>query len=172
MKSVRVVATLLGLSLVAAACGGGPEQTQLERDLEADLTSLLAPVSVVATTCIDEPSMARGSIFTCEAVVADSFYEVQVEIIDEQGRFEYERRHSVIGVLKAETSLGADASTDLGREVTADCGDNEYLVVSVLNVFQCQLTLVSDDGAGPATRNIEVKVLNADQNVEWILLPN
>lgn len=171
MKSVRAIAMLLGMSLVAVACGGGgPEQTQLERDLETDLVSRLAPVSVSTTKCIDDPSMARGSIFTCEALVADSFYEVQVEIIDEQGRFEYERRHAVINVIDAETNLGSDASLDLGRQVQADCGDQDYLVVSVLNVFQCQLTLDTADGVG-ATRNIEVKVLNADQDVDWSLMP-
>ena len=166
MRGIRLLGILIVLVLTAAACGGGSSQTEMEQQLQNGLTDELTPAEVRAVTCPEDADLTPESVFRCEATVEGSYYVVQVTIIDAQGRFEYERRHAVLNVVKLEAELGADATTALGFEVGTNCGDNEYLVVSIDNTFQCTLTRTAND----AQRNIEVQVENANGGISWTLL--
>jgi predicted nucleic acid-binding protein len=164
MRQRWLMVAVLALAIIATGCGGGVSQTALERDLERELEIVLAPIEVKDTTCPDDLSMEVESVFVCVSEVADQEYEIQVTIIDAQGRFDHERRHAVIDVVGAEIQLADEASDDLGFRVVADCGDNEFLVVSVGNNFTCALT----DDAGH-DNNIEVTVRDEDGKVSWVL---
>lgn len=163
---MRSLSILFVLALLAAACGGGSDQSAMERDLQVDLADNLTPAEISGVSCPEDVSQAPESVFRCEAEVEGQYFEAQVTIIDAQGRFVYERQHAVMHVVNTELDLEAEVTAALGFEVKTDCGDDEYLVVSVGNTFQCTLTRVE----GGAQRNIEVGVINADRAIEWSLL--
>jgi hypothetical protein len=166
MRPFRSLGILIALALLAAACGGGSDQTATERDLQVNLADDLTPAEISGVSCPEDVEVAAESVFRCEAEVEGQYFEVQVTIIDAQGRYEHERQHAVMHVVNTEVDLEVDASAALGFEVKTNCGDSEYLVVSVGNTFQCTLTRVD----GGAQRNIEVKVANAEGVIEWSLL--
>jgi len=164
---LKPLGILMGFAVLMVACGGGTDQTAMERELQTALAGELTPVEIKDVACPEDVELTPESVFLCGAEVESSYYEVQVTVIDAQGRFEYERRHAVLNVVTTELQLEADVTEALGFEVTTNCGDNEYLIVSVGNTFQC--TLVRETGA---TRNVEVQVENADAVITWQLLPN
>ena len=165
---MKPLGILIGFAALLVACGGGSDQTAMERELQNALAGELTPVEIVDVACPEDVELAPESVFLCGAEVADSYYEVRVTVIDAQGRFEYERRHAVLNVVNTELQIEAEVTAALGFEVVTNCGDNEYLVVSVGNTFQCTLTRESDS----AQRNVEVQVENADQVISWLLLPS
>lgn len=162
---VHWVAALGVTTLVAAACGGEPEQTQLEREVQDYLQSVVAPAEISAVSCPPNAPIRPGSTFLCNGLVEGAFYEAHVTIIDEQGRREVRPRQAVMQVNATETALGAEVATDIGRDVQADCGDDQYLVVSVNQTFLCKITSPSTGETG----NLEVKVLNENGAIEWTL---
>lgn len=164
-RSGRVVSLALLAAGVAAACGGGTEQTQVEREVQDYLQSVVAPAEIADIDCPEDAPIRPGSTFLCDGLVEGAFYEAQVTIIDEQGRREIRPRQAVMQVNATETALGAEAATALGFNVQANCGDDQYLVVSVGHTFLC--TLERSDTA--ATQDIEVKVQNEIGAIEWRL---
>ncbi len=167
MRLSTLFGVLVGSALLAAACGGGSNQTEMERQLQNFVADELTPIEISGVDCPEDASMEPESVFLCGAEVESSYYEIEVTILDAQGRFDYEPRHAVLNVVNTEIQLQDEVSTALGFSVVVDCGDNEYLVVSVDNTFQC--TLTREDGA---QRNIEVQVENARSLITWSLLPN
>lgn len=159
---------LIVAAALLAACGGGTNQTEMEREIQNALSSDLAPIPVAAVDCPEDVVLDPESVFPCSAEVDGSYFEVQVTILDAQGRWEYERRHAILNVVNTELILQNDLSVALGFDVTADCGDSENLVVSVGNTFLCRLSRVN----GGAIRDIEVQVKSADQAIEWSLMPS
>ena len=162
----RLVGMLVIAAITLAACGGGSSQTEMEQQLQNELSDILTPAEIRNVTCPEDADLTPESVFRCEAVVEGSYFEAQVTIIDAQGRFEYDRQHAVMNVVNLELDLGADATTALGFEVETNCGDSEYLVVSLDNTFQCILTRTENG----ATRNVEIQVKNADGGYSWVLL--
>ncbi len=152
-------------AMAVGACGGEPDQTQLEREVQDYLQSVVAPAELTDVSCPPNAPIRPGSTFLCNGLVEGAFYEAHVTIIDEQGRREVRPRQAVMQVNATETALGAEAATALGFDVQADCGDDQYLVVSVNQTFLCKL---SQSGSG-ATQDIEVKVLNENGAIEWTL---
>jgi len=130
------------------------------------LADELIPAAIADVDCPEDADLAPESVFLCAADVEGSFYEIQVTIIDAQGRFKHERRHAVLNVVNTENALSADITTALGFRVATDCGDNEYLVVSVHNTFVCDIAREDGD----AQRSIEVEVENALGAITWSLL--
>ena len=157
--------TALLMAEVLGACGGGPEQTQVEREVQAYLQSVVAPAAIADISCPPDAPVRPGSTFLCDGKVEGAFYEAQVTIIDEQGRREVRPRQAVMQVNATETALGAEAATALGFSVQADCGDDQYLVVSVGHTFLCTLER-TDTGA---TQDIQVEVQNEIGAIEWRL---
>ena len=166
MRFTTPFATLIACLVLLAACGGGTDQTGMERELQNSLAGELVPAEITGVDCPEDADLSPESQFLCSASVEGEYYEVQVTIIDEQGRFEFERRHAVMNVVNTEVQLTSELSQALGFDIDADCGDSEYLVVSVGNTFQCTLTRAE----GGAQRNIEVAVENAASVISWSLL--
>lgn len=150
---------------VLAACGGGTDQSQVEREVQDYLQSVVAPAEIADIDCPEDAPIRPGSTFLCDGLVEGAFYEAQVTIIDEQGRREIRPRQAVMQTNATETALGAEAAAALGFGVQADCGDDQYLVVSVGHTFLCTLER-SDTGA---TQDIEVEVQNEIGAIEWRL---
>ncbi len=162
---VQWAAVLVAAVIVAGACGSEPDQTQLEREVQDYLKSVVAPAEITDVSCPLNAPIRPGSTFLCDGLVEGAFYEAHVTIIDEQGRREVRPRQAVMQVNATETALGAEVATDIGRDVQADCGDDQYLVVSVNQTFLCQVTSPSTGEKG----NLEVKVLNENGAIEWTL---
>lgn len=152
-------------ALALAACGGEPDQTQLEREVQDYLQSVVAPAELTAISCPPNAPIRPGSTFLCNGLVEGAFYEAHVTIIDEQGRREVRPRQAVMQVNATETALGAEIAAEIGRDIRADCGDDQYLVVSVNQTFLCKLHSPSTGETGSA----EVKVLNENGAIEWTL---
>ncbi|WP_419842027.1 DUF4333 domain-containing protein [Candidatus Poriferisodalis sp.] len=164
--STSVLAALaVSMAAVFAGCGNGSDQSQVEREVQAYLQSVVAPAEIVDIDCPADAPIRPGSTFLCDGLVEGAFYEAQVTIIDEQGRRLIRPRQAVMRVNATETALGAEAATALGFSVQADCGDSQYLVVSVSSTFLC--TLERSDTQ--ATQDIEVEVQNADGVITWRL---
>ena len=164
-RSGRIIATAMLMAGVLAACGGGTEQTQVEREVQDYLQSVVAPAEIADIDCPEDAPIRPGSTFLCDGLVEGAFYEAQVTIIDEQGRREIRPRQAVMQVNATETALGAEAANAMGFTVQADCGDDQYLVVSVGHTFLC--TLERSDTA--ETQDIEVEVQNEIGAIEWRL---
>ncbi len=164
-SGLSLVALAVSAAAVLAACGGGADQSQVEREVQDYLQSVVAPAEIVDIDCPEDAPIRPGSTFLCDGLVEGAFYEAQVTIIDEQGRREIRPRQAVMQVNATETALGAEAATALGFGVQADCGDDQYLVVSVGHTFLCTLER-SDTGA---TQDIEVEVQNEIGAIEWRL---
>ena len=90
MRRSRPLGILMGTAMVLVACGGGTDQTATERELQNNLADELTPISVSDVDCPEDAELTPESVFMCGAVVEGSHYEVQVTIIDAQGRFTYE----------------------------------------------------------------------------------
>ncbi len=161
--ALAVLAPLFVAAL--AGCGESSDQSQVEREVQDYLQSVVAPAAITDIDCPDDAPIRPGSTFLCDGLVEGSFYEAQVTIIDEQGRREIRPRQAVMQVNATETALGAEAATALGFSVQANCGDDQYLVVSVGNTFLCKLE--RSDSA--AKQDIEVEVLNEIGAIEWRL---
>ena len=162
---LALAALAASAAIVLAACGGGADQSQVEREVQDYLQSVVAPAEIVDIDCPEDAPIRPGSTFLCDGLVEGAFYEAQVTIIDEQGRREIRPRQAVMQVNATETALGAEAATALGFGVQANCGDDQYLVVSVGHTFLCTLER-SDTGA---TQDIEVEVQNEIGAIEWRL---
>ena len=164
-RSARLAALVATVVLLAAACGGDPEQTAIEREVQNYLQSVVAPAEISDIDCPPDAPIRPGSSFLCNGLVENEFYEAQVTIIDEQGRKEIRPRHAVMQVIAKEASLAAEAAEALGFDVQADCGDSLYLVVSVGQPFLCTLEQSGTD----LTQDIEVKVQNEIGTTVWKL---
>lgn len=164
-RSGHIAVAALLMATVLAACGGGNDQSQVEREVQDYLQSVVAPAEIADIDCPEDAPIRPGSTFLCDGLVEGAFYEAQVTIIDEQGRREIRPRQAVMQTNATETALGAEAATALGFGVQANCGDDQYLVVSVGHTFLCTLER-SDTGA---TQDIEVEVQNEIGAIEWRL---
>ena len=166
LTSIIACAVVAALSAaVLAACGGEPDQSATEREVQEYLSGVVAPAEISDISCPENAPIQPGSTFLCDGLVEGSFYEAQVTVIDQQGRKEVRPRQAVMPVSATETELGAEAATALGFGVRADCGDDQYLVVSVGHTFLCKLER-SDSGE---TADIEVEVLNESGAISWKL---
>lgn len=165
VRVIQGAAAAMLLISAFTACGGEPDQSQVEREVQDYLQSVVAPAEIAEIDCPEDAPIRPGSTFLCDGLVEGAFYEAQVTIIDEQGRREIRPRQAVMQVNATETALGAEAASALGFNVQADCGDDLYLVVSVGHTFLC--TLAQNDGG--ATQDIEVKVQNEIGAIEWRL---
>lgn len=159
------IAAALVSGVALGACGGGTDQTQVEREVQDYLQSVVAPAEIADIDCPEDAPIRPGSTFLCDGLVEGDFYEAQVTIIDEQGRREIRPRQAVMQTNATETALGAEAANALGFGVQANCGDAQYLVVSVGHTFLCTLER-SDTGE---TQDIEVEVQNEIGAIEWRL---
>ena len=164
-RSATLAALVAAVGMLAAACGGEPEQTSIEREVQNYLQSVVAPAEIADINCPPDAPIRPGSSFLCDGLVENEFYEAQVTIIDAQGRKEIRPRHAVMQVIAKETGLAAEAAVDLGFDVQADCGNSLYLVVPVGQTFLCTLEQ-SDTGQ---TQDIEVKVQNEIGATDWKL---
>ncbi len=164
-RSASLAALATIIVMLAAACGGEPEQTAIEREVQNYLQSVVAPAEISDIDCPPDAPIRPGSSFLCDGLVENEFYEAQVTIIDAQGRKEIRPRHAVMQVIAKETSVAAEAAEALGFDVQADCGDSLYLVVPVGQTFLCTLEQ-ADTGL---TQDIEVKVQNEIGATDWKL---
>ena len=78
---------MLSLTALITACGGGTDQTQLERELQDRAASDLLPVELGLVDCPEDVVMTPESVFICNSEVAGQYYELQVRIIDAQGQY-------------------------------------------------------------------------------------
>ena len=165
LQKIAIAVALTTASLLLLAACGGESQTEIERNLAAELERHIAPAVIADVDCPDEAPLTSGSEFLCDATVEGQYYEAQVNIIDAQGRFEVQRRHAVLNVIRTEASLSADASLELGLNIRADCSDSEYLVVLVGKKVTCILT----DTDSQRTQEIRVTVTSEDAAFDWAL---
>ncbi len=159
------VLQLAAVTLIFLAGCGGDSQTDIERNLIAELERHVAPAVIANVDCPDEAPLTSGSEFLCDAEVEGQYYEALITVIDAQGRFEVQRRHAVLNVIRTEAALGADASLELGLDVRADCDDSEYLVVLVGRKVSCTLT----DTTTQRTQEVSMTITSADAAFDWAL---
>ena len=159
--TVLVVALLL-----ASACSGGSDQTTMERELQEAVSNDLVPVRIGAVDCPKDVSKSPESVFACQTEVQGNYFEIQVRMLDAQGRYDYKLKHVALQVIRTEAALADQISIDVGFDVAADCGDEEYIVALVGGTFSCYAKTI--DGSGQ--RKVEVRVEDVDKTLTWFLL--
>ncbi len=165
-KALKLVLTMLSLTALVAACGGGTDQTQLERELQDKAGGDLLPVELGLVDCPEDIVETPESVFICNSEVAGQYYEIQVRIIDEQGQYTYAHKHYPLQLVNTEALLANEVAYEVGFDVMLDCGDDEYLVAPIGSTFNCVATRV--DGGAQAT--IEVRLENEQGLIKWDLV--
>lgn len=165
-KALKLVLTMLSLTALIAACSGGTDQTQLERELQDRAGGDLLPVELGLVDCPEDIVETPESVFICNSEVAGQYYEIQVRIIDEQGQYTYAHKHYPLQLVNTEALLANEVAYEVGFDVMLDCGDDEYLVAPIGSTFNCVATRV--DGGAQAT--IEVRLENEQGLIKWDLV--
>ncbi|MDP6282543.1 MAG: hypothetical protein QF696_01710 [Acidimicrobiales bacterium] len=165
-KALKLVLTMLSLTALIAACSGGTDQTQLERELQDKAGGDLLPVELGLVDCPEDIVETPESVFICNSEVAGQYYEIQVRIIDEQGQYTYAHKHYPLQLVNTEALLANEVAYEVGFDVMLDCGDDEYLVAPIGSTFNCVATRV--DGGAQAT--IEVRLENEQGRIKWDLV--
>ena len=165
-KPPKLLTAMLAVALVAAACSGGSDQTQLERELQDKAGSDILPVELGLVDCPEDVVVTPESVFICASEVAGQYYELQVRIIDAQGQYSYAHKHHALQLVNTEALLADQVAYEVGFDVMVDCGDDEYLVAPIGSSFNCLATRV--DGGAQAT--IEVRLEDAAGRVSWDLV--
>ncbi len=156
---------LLAAAALLSTCGGGPDQTQLERELQDKAGSDILPVELGMVDCPEDVVMTPESVFICASEVAGQYYELQVRIIDAQAQYSYVHKHHPLQLVNTEALLADEVGYEVGFDVMIDCGDGEYLVAPIGSSFNCVATRVESG----AQANVKVTLLNADGTLKWIL---
>ena len=156
---------LLAAAALLSACGGGPDQTQLERELQDKAGSDILPVELGMVDCPEDVVMTPESVFICASEVAGQYYELQVRIIDAQAQYSYVHKHHPLQLVNTEAVLAGEVGYEVGFDVMIDCGDGEYLVAPIGSSFNCVATRVESG----AQANVKVTLLDADGTLKWIL---
>ncbi|MEC8975984.1 MAG: hypothetical protein VYE75_04600 [Actinomycetota bacterium] len=164
--TLLIATALLTVAALVSACGGGPDQTQLERELQDQAGSDILPVEIGMVDCPEDIVVTPESVFICGTEVAGQYYELQVRIIDEQGQYEYAHKHHALQLVNTEALLADEVGYEVGFEVMIDCGDGEYLVAPIGSSFNCIATRVESG----AEANIEVRLLDQNGSLKWQLL--
>jgi len=165
-KALKLVLTMLSLTALIAACSGGTDQTQLERELQDKAGGDLLPAELGLVDCPEDIVETPESVFICNSEVAGQYYEIQVRIIDEQGQYTYAHKHYPLQLVNTEALLANEVAYEVGFDVMLDCGDDEYLVAPIGSTFNCVATRV--DGGAQAT--IEVRLENEQGLIKWDLV--
>jgi len=160
-----IAVPLITIAALISACGGGPDQTQLERELEDRAGSDILPVELGVVDCPEDVVMTPESVFICASEVAGQYYELQVRIIDEQGQYGYVHKHHPLQLVNTEALLATEVAHEVGFDLMIDCGDGEYLVAPIGSTFNCVATRVE----GGAQANIEVRLLDEAGRLSWVL---
>ena len=160
-----IAVALITTAALISACSGGPDQTQLERELQDKAGSDILPIELGMVDCPEDLVMAPESVFICASEVAGQYYELQVRIIDAQAQYSYVHKHHPLQLVNTEAVLAGEVGYEVGFDVMIDCGDGEYLVAPIGSSFNCVATRV-DSGA---QANVKVTLLDADGTLKWIL---
>ncbi|MCS5688639.1 MAG: hypothetical protein NZ659_07630, partial [Acidimicrobiales bacterium] len=64
---------LLAAAALLSACGGGPDQTQLERELQDKAGSDILPAELGMVDCPEDIVVAPESVFICATEVAGQY---------------------------------------------------------------------------------------------------
>ena len=156
---------LLAAAALLSACGGGPDQTQLERELQDKAGSDILPVELGMVDCPEDVVMTPESVFICASEVAGQYYELQVRIIDAQAQYSYVHKHHPLQLVNTEALLADEVGYEVGFDVMIDCGDGEYLVAPIGSSFNCVATRVESG----AQANVKVTLLDTHGTLKWIL---
>jgi len=164
-KALKLLITMLSLTALIAACGGGTDQSQIERELQDKAGGDLLPVELGLVDCPEDVVRTPESVFICASEVAGQYYEIQVRIIDEQGQYKYAHKHYPLQLLNTEALLANEVAYEVGFDVMIDCGDDEYLVAPIGSTFNCVATRVE----GGAQATIEVRLEDDQGRIKWDL---
>ena len=156
---------MLSLTALLAGCGGGTDQSQIERELQDKAGGDLLPVELGLVDCPEDVVKTPESVFICASEVAGQYYEIQVRIIDEQGQYKYAHKHYPLQLVNTEALLAGEVAYEVGFDVMIDCGDDEYLVAPIGSTFNCVATRVE----GGAQAVIEVRLEDEQGRIKWDL---
>jgi hypothetical protein len=160
-----IAVALITTAALISACSGGPDQTQLERELQDKAGSDILPIELGMVDCPEDLVMAPESVFICASEVAGQYYELQVRIFDEQGQYGYTHKHHALQLVNTEALLADRVAYQVGFDLMIECGDGEYLVAAIGSSFNCVATRVE----GGAQANIAVTLRDEAGTLTWIL---
>jgi hypothetical protein len=111
-------------------------------------------VPIESVTCPENANFKAGSTFECEAKAQGVNFGIQVNMENEQGKFNTKVKGLLLNLSKIEEKLQATLKEKAGTDVTADCG-GKLRAAKTGDTFTCQLK--SKEGQ---TRNVQITVKN------------
>ncbi len=109
---------------------------------------------IESVTCPENANFKAGSTFECEAKAQGVNFGIQVNMENEQGKFNTKVKGLLLNLSKIEEKLQATLKEKAGTDVTADCG-GKLRAAKAGDTFTCQLK--NKEGQ---TRNVQITVKN------------
>ena len=131
----------------------GANITKAEAALKNIYTQQIG-VPIESVTCPENANFKPGSTFECEAKAQGVNFGIQVNMENEQGKFNTKVKGLLLNLSKIEEKLQATLKEKAGTDVTADCG-GKLRAAKTGDTFTCQLK--NKEGQ---TRNVQITVKN------------
>ncbi len=131
----------------------GSNITKAEAALKNIYTQQIG-VPIESVTCPENANFKAGSTFECEAKAQGVNFGIQVNMENEQGKFNTKVKGLLLNLSKIEEKLQATLKEKAGTDVTADCG-GKLRAAKTGDTFTCQLK--NKEGQ---TRNVQITVKN------------
>jgi len=160
LRSLRILAVVVSLSVLAVACASSSKVDELKTELGDILAAELpSSVTVEDINCGDDPSLEAGSTFLCTAGISGARLRIQVTI-DADGVARSERLNAIVDLERLELEISGDLLDGLGYEVAVDCGTG-FGVQEVGSDFTCTVT------ASGEVLGVRVTVDDTEGNTDW-----
>ncbi len=119
---------------------------------------------IESVTCPENANFKAGSTFECEAKAQGVNFGIQVNMENDQGKFNTNIKGQLLNLSKIEEKLQATVKEKAGKDVTADCG-GKVRAAKTGDTFTCQLK--NKEGQ---TRNVQITVKNEKGELNMKLL--
>lgn len=109
---------------------------------EAALKSLYTEqvgLAIESVTCPEDANFQTGSIFECQAIAQGVKFGIEIQVENDEGRFDSKVKGRLLNLSKVEDLLQKAFKDKAKLDVTADCGGKRRVSKSG-DIFTCKVT--------------------------------
>ncbi|AFZ18933.1 DUF4333 domain-containing protein [Allocoleopsis franciscana] len=115
-------------------------------------------LAIESVTCPEDANFQAGSIFECQAIAQGVKFGIEIQVENDEGRFDSKVKGRLLNLSKVEDLLQKAFKDKAKLDVTADCGGKRR-VSKAGDIFTCKVT----DKQGQV-RNAQVTVKDEQGN--------